>query len=291
MKSMTGYGKSVVTRGDRTLTVEMKSVNNRYLEINSRLPKALSCAEDVIKRTVKQKLSRGSVDMYFSYENHSNTSKRPVVDEALVSAYVRLASELAAKHKLSDNFGVSELLRTPEVVIMENAADDEEELRLLITEAVSLACDKLNDMRETEGKTIKADLARIIGNIADALEKAEKRAPLVVAEHAERLRQRISELLSEVVIDEARFANEVAFFADKADVNEEIQRLHSHIDQFYAALESNEPQGRGLDFLSQEIGREINTMGSKSNDKELTSFVIYMKNELEKIKEQIRNVE
>ncbi len=291
MKSMTGYGKSVVTYGDRTLTVEMKSVNNRYLDINARMPKALSCVEDAIKRVVKQKLSRGSVDMFFSYENHSETSKKPVVDEALVSAYVKLSKELASKQKIKNTFGTGELLRTPEVVTMESVGDDEEILRKLAQDCVAEACDNLNDMRQREGETIKADLYKIIGNIASALDKAEKRAPLVVTEHAERLRQRIAELLGEVEIDEARLANEIAFFADKADINEEIQRLHSHIDQFYSSLESDQPQGRGLDFISQEIGREINTMGSKSNDKELTTLVIYMKNELEKIKEQIRNVE
>lgn len=291
MKSMTGYGKSVITHGDRTLTVEMKSVNNRYLEINSRLPKALSCVEDAIKRTVKQKLSRGSVDMFFSYENHADSVKKPTVDEALASAYVKLAEEVAKTHGIPNTFGTSELFKTPEVIVMETAEDDENALRALAIECVASACDNLNAMREVEGATIKDDLSKIVGNIASALEKAEIRAPFVVTEHAEKLRQRIEELLGEVEIDEARLANEVAFFADKADINEEIQRLHSHIDQFRATLESDQPQGRGLDFISQEMGREINTMGSKSNDKELTSFVIYMKNELEKIKEQIRNVE
>lgn len=291
MKSMTGYGKCVVTKDDRTLTVEMKSVNNRYIEINSRMPKVLACVEDIAKRTIKQKLSRGSVDVYFSYENRSQTSKRPVVDEALVHAYSKLADELASEHGITNNFGVAELMKTPEVVSMETESENEDELRLIVAECVAGACDRLNEMRLIEGATIKADLAKLIGNIASALEKAEKRAPLVVDEYAVKLRARITELLSGVELDETRLINEVAFFADKADINEEIQRLHSHIEQFNSALESDAPQGRNLDFISQEIGREINTMGSKSNDKELTSFVIYMKNELEKIKEQIRNVE
>ena len=146
-------------------------------------------------------------------------------------------------------------------------------------------------MRGVEGATIREDLSKLIGNIDSALTKAEKRAPMVVEDYSGRLKARIEELLGSVQIDEARLMNEVAFFADKADVNEEISRLHSHIAQFRAALDSSDPQGRNLDFLSQEIGREINTMGSKSNDTELTNLVIYMKNELEKIKEQIRNVE
>ena len=146
-------------------------------------------------------------------------------------------------------------------------------------------------MRAVEGETIRDDLSKLIGNIDSALSKAEARAPMVVEDYSARLKTRIDELLDGVAIDEARLANEVAFFADKADVNEEISRLHSHIAQFRAALDADGQQGRNLDFLSQEIGREINTMGSKSNDTELTNIVIYMKNELEKIKEQIRNVE
>ena len=292
MKSMTGYGKYIVQRGDKTLTVEMKSVNNRYLEINSRIPKVLSPLEDVAKKMVKLKLARGSVDMYFSYENKSlESGKKPIVDEALVSAYVSLAKSVAKKYGIENNFGVSEILRTPEVVSMESQDEDEEELALLVSECVAGACDKLNEMRLKEGETIKADLNKIIGNIETTLNKAVLRAPMVVTEYAEKIRTRISEMLAGVEIDEARLLNETAFFADKADINEEIQRLRSHIQQFYSALESDQPQGRGLDFLSQEIGREINTMGSKSNDKELTGYVIQMKNELEKIKEQIRNVE
>ena len=146
-------------------------------------------------------------------------------------------------------------------------------------------------MRATEGKTIADDLAKIVANIGEALSKAEQRAPKVVEEYSQKLRAKITELLSGVEIDEARLLNETAFFADKADINEEISRLHSHIAQFTSALSSDQPQGRNLDFISQEMGREINTMGSKSNDTELTNLVVYMKNELEKIKEQIRNVE
>ena len=146
-------------------------------------------------------------------------------------------------------------------------------------------------MRATEGKTIAEDLKRLAANIDGALAKVEQRAPKVVEEYSQKLRAKITELLAGVEIDEARLLNETAFFADKADINEEISRLHSHIAQFVSALSSSEPQGRNLDFVSQEMGREINTMGSKSNDTELTNLVVYMKNELEKIKEQIRNVE
>lgn len=291
MNSMTGYGKFVVTEQDRQVTVEMKSVNNRYLEINCRIPKALSAVEDAVKRTVKKYLRRGSVDVFFSYENNSAQGKKLTVDEVLASAYVDAAKRLALKYDIENSFTVTDLLRTNDVVKIDAEDDDEGLLKELVEKCAEGAVKELNRMRGVEGATIRDDLNKLIGNIDSALTKAEKRAPMVVEDYSVRLRARIEELLNGVPTDEARLMNEVAFFADKADVNEEISRLHSHIAQFRAALDSSDPQGRNLDFLSQEIGREINTMGSKSNDTELTNLVIYMKNELEKIKEQIRNVE
>ncbi len=291
MNSMTGYGKFVVTEQDRQVTVEMKSVNNRYLEINCRIPKALSAVEDAVKRTVKKYLRRGSVDVFFSYENNSAQGKKLTVDEVLASAYVDAAKRLALDYDIENSFTVTDLLRTNDVVKIDAEDDDEGLLKELVEKCAEGAVKELNRMRGVEGATIRDDLNKLIGNIDSALTKAEKRAPMVVEDYSVRLRARIEELLNGVPTDEARLTNEVAFFADKADVNEEISRLHSHIAQFRAALDSSDPQGRNLDFLSQEIGREINTMGSKSNDTELTNLVIYMKNELEKIKEQIRNVE
>lgn len=291
MNSMTGYGKFVVTEQDRQVTVEMKSVNNRYLEINCRIPKALSAVEDAVKRTVKKYLRRGSVDVFFSYENNSAQGKKLAVDEVLASAYVDAAKRLALEYEIENSFTVTDLLRTNDVVKIDAEDDDEGLVKELVEKCAEGAVKELNRMRGVEGATIRDDLNKLIGNIDSALTKAEKRAPMVVEDYSVRLRARIEELLNGVPTDEARLMNEVAFFADKADVNEEISRLHSHIAQFRAALDSSDPQGRNLDFLSQEIGREINTMGSKSNDTELTNLVIYMKNELEKIKEQIRNVE
>ncbi len=291
MKSMTGYGKFVVSEQDRQLTVEVKSVNNRYLEINCRIPKALSAVEDTVKRTIKKYLHRGSVDVYFNYENNSPKGKRLIIDGVLCEAYVDAAKEMNEKYGLENDFRVSDLLRTPEIVKLEDAAEDDQLLKALVEKCVDGAAALLDRMRSVEGKSVAEDLKRLISNISSALEKAEKRAPEVVSDYSAKLKARVTELLDGVAVDESRLLNEVAFFADKADINEEISRLHSHIGQFENALDSAGPQGRNLDFLSQEIGREINTMGSKSNDTQLTNLVIYMKNELEKIKEQIRNVE
>ncbi len=291
MNSMTGYGKFIVAESDRQITVEIKSVNNRYLDINCRIPKALSAVEDTVKRTIKKYLRRGSVDVFFNYENNSPQGKRIIVDGILADAYIEASKKLAAEYGIENDFSVTDLMRTQEVIKIDSEAEDEQLLKTLAEKCTEGAVKELNRMRATEGKTIADDLAKIVANIGEALSKAEQRAPKVVEEFSQKLRAKITELLSGVEIDEARLLNETAFFADKADINEEISRLHSHIAQFTSALSSDQPQGRNLDFISQEMGREINTMGSKSNDTELTNLVVYMKNELEKIKEQIRNVE
>ena len=291
MNSMTGYGKFIVAESDRQITVEIKSVNNRYLDINCRIPKALSAVEDTVKRTIKKYLRRGSADVFFNYENNSPQGKRIIVDGILADAYIEASKKLAAEYGIENDFSVTDLMRTQEVIKIDSEAEDEQLLKTLAEKCTEGAVKELNRMRATEGKTIADDLAKIVANIGEALSKAEQRAPKVVEEYSQKLRAKITELLSGVEIDEARLLNETAFFADKADINEEISRLHSHIAQFTSALSSDQPQGRNLDFISQEMGREINTMGSKSNDTELTNLVVYMKNELEKIKEQIRNVE
>ena len=291
MNSMTGYGKFIVAESDRQITVEIKSVNNRYLDINCRIPKALSAVEDTVKRTIKKYLRRGLVDVFFNYENNSPQGKRIIVDGILADAYIEASKKLSAEYGIENDFSVTDLMRTQEVIKIDSEAEDEQLLKTLAEKCTEGAVKELNRMRATEGKTIADDLAKIVANIGEALSKAEQRAPKVVEEYSQKLRAKITELLSGVEIDEARLLNETAFFADKADINEEISRLHSHIAQFTSALSSDQPQGRNLDFISQEMGREINTMGSKSNDTELTNLVVYMKNELEKIKEQIRNVE
>lgn len=291
MNSMTGYGKCVVLRDSRQVTVELKSVNNRYLEINCRMPKALAFLEDEVKKVIKKRLSRGTVDVFFNYENNSDEGKLITVDEALAAKYVEIARSLAEKYAVKNNFDAAELMKTPDVLKIDARPEDEELLKSIVRECVEGAVTEMEKMRAVEGETVRADLMKLIGNIDEALAKAEKRAPEVVTDYAAKIKARVSDILGEIEVDETKLLNEVAFFADKADVNEEMSRLHSHIAQFKAALDASGPQGRNLDFISQEVGREINTMGSKSNDAELTAIVIYMKNELEKIKEQIRNVE
>lgn len=291
MKSMTGYGKFTAVVDGRELTVEMKSVNNRYLEISTRLPKVLSSFEDETRRIIKSKIGRGTVDVYFNYVNSAPSEKKVIVDDSLVSGYLAAAENIAKHYGLENDFKVSDVLHIPEAVKTESPEEDEKVLLLLVEEAVSSACDNLCAMREKEGAGIKSDFSRLILNIESELGKVKMRAGNVVTEYRAKITARIREMLADVEIDESRLLNEVAFFADKADINEEISRLGSHLSQFRSELEKDDQVGRKLDFLAQEMNREINTMGSKANDCELTGCVLKMKNELEKIKEQIRNVE
>ena len=281
MKSMTGYGKFSAQSDGRELSVEIKSVNNRYLEINPRLPKALSSQEDLVRKIVKSRLSRGTVDVYFNYADSAPSDKAVKVDEALVAGYVTAARELSEKFGIENDFSVSDAMRIPEAVKTEIVDVDEAILSKLVDRALTGACDKLCAFREKEGAGIKKDLSVLADNIETELNKVIERAPEVVTDYKAKLYERVKALLDGVDVDETKLLNEVAFFADKADINEEISRLSSHIAQFRDEL----------DFLSQEMNREINTMGSKANDSRLTDCVLKMKNELEKIKEQIRNVE
>ncbi len=291
MKSMTGYGRGVATRDGRTVSVELKSVNNRFLDVSCKLPKSLAYLEETVQKGVKQKISRGNVDVFLTYENLTESSKKVNIDKALAAEYVAAAKTLRAEFRLEDDFDVTALLRTPEVVSVSVPEDSREVVAELTKLAVEQAVERLENMRKTEGDGIYADLTKLIGNLEKLLKQAVIRAPQVVADYKKGLIARVKELLDGYEPDESKLLNEVAFFADKADVNEEISRLASHIGQFRAICKENAPQGRRLDFLSQEMVREVNTMGSKSNDITLTGYVVAMKNEVEKIKEQIRNVE
>ncbi len=291
MKSMTGYGKGEAAGANRKVTIEIKSVNNRFLDINTRFPKSLSYVEDVVKKKIQEVVKRGTLDVYYTYEVTGETDKVVETDVPLAAEYLTAMRKIRDEFGLPDDITTMSLVRMQDVLVVTAAEENRDEIKELFESAAAEAVRSLDAMRTTEGKSVQADLAKLVGNIIVSLKKVVVRAPSVVTEYKEKLSKRIADLLDSPAIDEARIATEVAVFADKCDINEEISRLTSHIDQFTKALESNEPQGRRLDFLSQEMNREINTMGSKANDLELSKLVIEMKNELEKIKEQIRNVE
>lgn len=291
MKSMTGYGKGEASDAHRKVTIELKSVNNRYIEINSRFPKSLNFVEDAVKKQIQEIVKRGTVELLYTYELTGESDKSVRLDLPLAAEYLKATRAVRDGLKLPDDITATSIVRMPDVLTLTAAEGDREEIQKLFVTATKKAVRELDKMRSIEGATVKTDFKKLVGNIVKSLTAVVSRAPKVVADYRDKLKKRIAELLDGVALDETRIAMEVAVFADKCDINEEISRLTSHIDQFLAALESNEPQGRRLDFVAQEMNREINTMGSKANDIELTKLVIEMKNELEKIKEQIRNVE
>lgn len=291
MKSMTGYGKGEATLSNRTITIEIKSVNNRYLDINTRIPKSLAFCDDVVKREIQKVIKRGNVDVFFNYDNKSEDSKAVNIDIALAREYYKASKTIRTEFALEHDFNTTALMRSPEVLKLEFAKDDPELVLKLVKKGVVMAVGEIDKMRKVEGESIKDDFTKIISKIVKLLESITKRAPKALLEHREKIVVRIADVLQGVEIDQARLLNEVAFYSDKSDINEEISRLSSHISQFITALESNDAVGRKLDFISQEMNREINTIGSKSNDIAMSNDVIALKNELEKIKEQIRNVE
>lgn len=289
MKSMTGYGKGVAERESKTLTVELKAVNNRFLEINARLPKFLVAGDETIRKEISSVIKRGAVDFYFDYKDVGG-EKSIAVDKELAKAYIDAAKDLGLRFGINDELAAYEILKFNDVVSITTESDTDL-LCDMLREATQKAVLALDEMRSREGKSVKADFSKLVSNVQAHLDAVVLRAPLVVAEYREKLKKRIEEYLGDVEVDEVTLLNEVAFFADKADINEEISRLQSHIDQFVNALSLDCELGRKLDFLTQEMNREVNTMGSKSNDIEITNHIIAMKNEIEKIKEQVRNVE
>lgn len=289
MKSMTGYGKGVCEHSDKTVTIELKAVNNRFLEINSRLPKYLLSGEEAIRKVIGASVKRGTVEVYYDIKC-TGSDKKLEVDDDLLDRYIEVIKALSSKTGADAGMRAIELIKLSDVVSV-TSETNVEEIAEMIKEACEKAACALDEMRLKEGETIMRDLGELVGNIDKNLAEVIERAPVVVTEYREKLKKRLSDYLGEIEPDEAKLLNEVAFFADKADINEEIKRLLSHIAQFEEALCDSREVGRKLDFISQEMNREINTMGSKSNDIEITKRVVAMKNELEKIKEQIRNVE
>lgn len=291
MKSMTGYGKGVVSREGRELTVELKSVNHRFLDVSMRLPRVLSCIEDTLRTTIASRLSRGHVDVFVNYRNTRSDAKTVRVDKTLLSAYVAAARTANEALNLRDDLTLSNVLRLPDVTEIVPSDEDADELIALAKDAAELALDGLVEMRVAEGARLKTALLSGVNAMDAFREEILARAPFVAEEYRKKLNERIEAVLSDAEIDRARLATEVALFADRCCIDEELVRLKSHIAQFRAYLEASEPVGRNMDFIVQEMNRECNTIGSKANDAALTKSVLACKAEIEKLREQIQNVE
>ena len=290
MKSMTGYGRCHIEEDGREMTVEVKSVNHRFLDISYRLSRTLSFLDDAVRKGVSARLARGHVDVFVSYANHRQDAKEVRVDTALAVAYKEALAQLSAAVGLDASVPLSDYARLPDVLTVQEKEEDQQAVRELFERALSGALDALIDMREQEGARMRADILEKIGNIAAIREKVAERAPLVVSEYRDKLHQRIA-ALTEGEIDEARLITEVAIFADRAAIDEELVRLLSHIAAIRETVELAEPVGRKLDFLVQELNREVNTIGSKASDTMIAQAVVSAKGEIEKLREQVQNVE
>ena len=291
MFSMTGYGKGEVREGGIELTVEIKTVNNRYLDVSVKAPRIFVAYEERIRALVRERLTRGHADVFVGLTDKRERARELYVDEAAAAACVGAATRLKAMFPaLANDFTVTALMKCADVVRQEETQGADEELLAALERALGSALSNLNAMRAKEGEKLAADMLSRADTIAETVEKIALRAPLVAENYRTKLAARMQEALAGVQADEARILTEAAVFADKANIDEELTRLRSHIGQFRAICKE-ERVGRKLDFLVQEFNREANTICSKSNDLEVTSCALGLKNEIEKIREQVQNVE
>ena len=291
MLSMTGYGKGEYAEGGLELTCEIKTVNNRYLDVSIKAPRVFAAYEDVIRTTIRKKLTRGHADLFISFKDKRERPTALTVDIPLASSYVAAAKVLKeAFPDLTDDVTLSSVLRYPEVLKQEDSISLDEEMTKALDAALNIALDKLNEMRAVEGEKLKEDMLSRVTTIETLVAEISARAPMIAQEYREKLTGRVQEYLTEAKIDENRILTEVAVFTDKSNIDEELTRLRSHIQQF-RSIATEGIVGRKLDFLVQEFNREANTTCSKSNDVTITRAGLALKNEIEKIREQVQNLE
>lgn len=291
IKSMTGFGRAMAEKDGYVISVELKSVNHRYFEFNCRLPRQYGFAEEKLKSYVNSKVSRGKVDCFLGIEALDTDNADVVVNHTLASAYIKAMNELAQEYSLKNDISSVSISRFPDVFVLKKADEDEEKLWGYIKEVADEAIEKFVAMRETEGEQMKKDVLSRADYILDCVSFIESRSPQTVQEYNDKLITRVHELIGDASLDENRIIQEVAIYADKVAVAEETVRLRSHIYQLKEFLESSEPIGRKMDFLVQEINRETNTIGSKACDVDIARKVVDIKAEVEKIREQIQNIE
>ena len=291
ISSMTGFGRATVASDGREITIELKSVNHRYLDLAFRMPRHIGFIEDVLRQLLTEQLSRGHVDIFVNYRNTRTDARTVVIDEALMGAYLSAARKAAAQYELRDDITLSAAMRFPDVTDVIEAEEDRDAVAALAREAALRAVTAMKRMRAGEGERLCNDLLNRVTTVESIAGKIDVRAPFVVEEYRTKLSERIESMLGGVEVDRTRLATEVALFADKASINEELVRLASHITEMRKVLGADEAAGRRLDFIVQEMNREVNTIGSKANDAEITSLVIAGKGEIEKIREQVQNIE
>lgn len=291
IKSMTGFGRSSSEQVDSNYVVEIKTVNHRYFELNVRMPRALVSLEDNIRKILNEKIKRGKVDVFVTQNLFNRDNVEAVLNENLMDSYMNCLKVIVNKYSLRDDISVTNLARFPEVLTLKQKEDDVDEIWNILVKPLNEAVDNLIKMREEEGIKLFKDINEKCELILNHLEKISERVPQVSKEYREKLTKKVRELIEDSQFDENRIAMEVVLQADKTGVDEEIVRLKSHINQMQQTLKVQEPIGRKLDFIVQEMNRETNTIASKVNDLELTNLALDIKSEIEKIREQVQNIE
>lgn len=291
IKSMTGFGRCETADGQRKYTVEMKSVNHRYLDVNIKIPKKLSFFESSIRNELKKYIQRGKIDMFITYEDFSENNVCIKYNKDVAAEYLRYLNSMSDEFGLDNDIRVSTLSRYPEVFSMEEQTVDEEEIWQGLVRAIRGAAEGFVDTRIKEGQNLADDLVAKLDGMLEHVAFIEERSPQIIEEYRKRLAEKVQELLADAAVDEARLLTEVTIFADKVCVDEEVVRLKSHIETMKQALIEGGSIGRKLDFIAQEMNREANTILSKANDLTISNRGIELKTEIEKVREQIQNIE
>lgn len=291
IKSMTGFGRCEIARGERKISVEMKSVNHRYLDVSIKMPKKLNFFEASIRGELKNYIQRGKVDIFISYEDFTESNVCVKYNKELAAEYMRYLNRMAEDFSLDNDIRVSSLSRFPEILSMEEQTVDEEELWQLLEEALRGAAEGFVETRVKEGENLKSDLIGKLDGMLAHVDYITERSPQIIAEYKQKLKGKVAELLEDANVDESRLLMEVTIFADKVCVDEELVRLRSHIETTKENLMQGGSIGRKLDFIAQEMNREANTILSKTSDLEISNRAIELKTEIEKVREQIQNIE
>ena len=288
---MTGYGKGFAENENARVTIEMKSVNHRYLDLNIKLPKKLNFLESLIRNKISESIFRGKVDVYITLNEHSDACYKVSVNDIIAKEYYDSISAMAEKLGIDNDLKASNIVRLPDVIELEETDSDEDELKALVLSALSDCINQFVEARIAEGARLEADLVAKMDEMLVLVDKLEKRSPIIIEEYKTRLTAKIHELLEDNHIDESRIAQEVTMYADKVCIDEEMVRLKSHVAETRSVFNLDKEVGRKLDFLAQELNREANTILSKSTDVEIADIGITLKTLIEKVREQIQNIE
>lgn len=291
IKSMTGFGRSEIVKGNRKISVEIKSVNHRYLEAGIKMPKKLNVFESRMRDLLKKYATRGKIDIFINYEDDSESQVNLKFNQNIADEYMAIFNNMSEKYNLKNDMTVGGLARFPDVITMDEVQEDEEELWHFIEEAMKAALEQFVNTRILEGENLKKDLLGKLDHMEELVAFVEKRSPEIMKEYRSKLESKVKELLGDTTIDESRIATEVIIYADKICVDEETVRLRSHIEHARKCLNEDGGIGRKMDFIAQEMNREANTTLSKANDIEISNAAIDLKTEIEKVREQIQNIE